>query len=50
MVKALYDYGLSLENLYGRNTIGNTAADAFYYIRTYTLVSPWHLSNIISPV
>jgi hypothetical protein len=24
MVKNLYDYGLSLENLYGRNTIGNT--------------------------
>jgi hypothetical protein len=25
MVQNLYDYGLNLENLYGRNTIGNTA-------------------------
>jgi len=24
MCKSLYDYGLSLEKLYGRNTIGNT--------------------------
>jgi hypothetical protein len=27
MAKNLYDYGLSLENWYGRNTIGNTSPD-----------------------
>jgi hypothetical protein len=37
MVQNLYDYGLNLENLYGRNTIGNTepAQDGRDLVRVY---------------
>jgi len=39
MVKSLYDYGLSLENLYGRNTIGNTAIESSWALKSTGIAS-----------